>query len=106
MDVLIPLQKPDFQLLKWSSEELVSYSEEARTLGATLEAGHQLHKDLQTKYQVANKKGRSFGMSEYSKSPSKEGRSSSDKSSNKQEKASPPDREADEDVDGYVDTNL
>ena len=50
MEITTLLQKPDFQLLKWSSEELVSYSEEARTLGATLEAGHQLHKDLQKMY--------------------------------------------------------
>ena len=114
MDVLIPLQKPDFQLLKWSSEELVLYSEEARTLGATLEAGHQLHKDLQTKYLVANKKGKSFRMfrslrksknKKNSKSPSKEG--SSDESSNKQEQDSSPDGRDKEplDDDGYVISN-
>ena len=47
---MVPIQKPDFQILKWSSEEVNSYSERARTLGAPLDAGHQLHKDLQRTY--------------------------------------------------------
>ena len=55
-DILIPLQKPDFQVLQWSSEELTLYSEEERTLGAALEAGHQLHSDLQIKYLAENSK--------------------------------------------------
>ena len=47
---MVPIQKPDFQILKWSSEEVNSYSEQARTLGAPLDAGHQLHRDLQRTY--------------------------------------------------------
>ena len=47
---MVPIQKPDFQILKWSSEEVNSYSEQARTLGVPLEAGHQLHRDLQRTY--------------------------------------------------------
>ena len=47
---MIPLQKPDFQVLKWSSEELANGSKGSRTLGAPLEAGHRLHMDLQRKY--------------------------------------------------------
>ena len=47
---MVPIQKPDFQILKWSSEEVNSYSERARTLGAPLDVGHQLHRDLQRTY--------------------------------------------------------
>ena len=50
LDIMVPIQKPDFQILKWSSEEVNSYSEHARTLGAPLDAGHQLHRDLQRTY--------------------------------------------------------
>ena len=47
---MIPLQKPDFQVLKWSSKELANGSKGSRTLGAPLEAGHRLHMDLQRKH--------------------------------------------------------
>ena len=50
LDIMVPIQKPDFQVLKWSSEEVNSYSECARTLGAPLDAGLQLHRDLQRTY--------------------------------------------------------
>ena len=50
LDIMVPIQKPDFQVLKWSSEEVNSYSERARTLGAPLDAGLQLHRDLQRTY--------------------------------------------------------
>ena len=47
MEITTLLQKPDFQVLKWSREDWTTCSEEARTLGAALETGTQLHKDLQ-----------------------------------------------------------
>ena len=51
-DVTVLLQKPDFKLLNWSSEEVNMFRVEARTLGSPLEAGHQLHMDLQKTYLV------------------------------------------------------
>ena len=44
---MIPLQKPDFQILKWSNNEGEG---EALTLGAPLEKGHHLYRDLQRMY--------------------------------------------------------
>ena len=32
------LQRPDFKLLTWTAEDVAAYTEEARTLGAPLEA--------------------------------------------------------------------
>lgn len=49
MDITIPLQKPDFQILKWSNEESRS-SDEAKILGAPLQKGVSLYKDLQRTY--------------------------------------------------------
>ena len=37
------LQQPDFKLLTWTAEDVAAYTEEARTLGAPLEAGEQLY---------------------------------------------------------------
>ena len=44
---MIPLQMPDFQILKWGGREGGS---EALVLGADLEKGHSLYRDLQRKY--------------------------------------------------------
>ena len=49
-DILISLQKPDFQILNWTAKETNMYSEKSRTLGAGLDVGHQLHTDLQKMY--------------------------------------------------------
>ena len=50
---MIPLQKPDFQVLKWSDNEGEG---EALTLGAPLAKGHHLHSDLQRKYLTQNQR--------------------------------------------------
>ena len=42
--VLQELQVPDFKLLTWMAEDV---ADEARTLGAPLEAGEQLYTDIQ-----------------------------------------------------------
>ena len=48
--VLQELQVPDFKLLTWMAEDVAAYTEEARTLGAPLEAGKQLYTDIQKTY--------------------------------------------------------
>ena len=50
-DVLVELQRPDFKLLTWTPEDVAAYSEQARTLGAPLEAGEELYTDIQKKYE-------------------------------------------------------
>ncbi len=50
VDIMIPLQKPDFQVLNWSEQDTKSSSTAARTLGSALEAGLCLYKDLQRVY--------------------------------------------------------
>ncbi len=56
MDITAQLQKPDYQVLKWSEEAGVHScsSSEAKVIGATLEAGCHLHQDLQKAYIVTN----------------------------------------------------
>ena len=49
-EILLALQRPDFQLLKWTSEDEASYSEEARTVGSPIEAGEELYAELQQMY--------------------------------------------------------
>ena len=49
-DILMELQRPDFKLLKWTAEDVSAYSEQARTLGAPLEAGEELYQELQKTY--------------------------------------------------------
>ena len=49
-DILTVLQRPDFKLLTWTAEDVVAYTEEARTLGAPLEAGEELYTDIQRTY--------------------------------------------------------
>ena len=44
--VLLELQHPYFKLLTWTAEDVAAYTEEARTLGAPLEAGEELFTDL------------------------------------------------------------
>ena len=50
MEVTALLQKPDFHVLMWSPEEVISFSKEAMTLGAPIDVGCQLHEDLQNVY--------------------------------------------------------
>ncbi len=50
-DVNVNLQKPDFKLLLWNSEES---SDESRKLGAPLSAGKELYLDLQITYKYIN----------------------------------------------------
>ena len=45
--ILLELMHPDFKLLKWTAEDVSAYSEQARTLGAPLEAGEELYPDIQ-----------------------------------------------------------
>ena len=49
-DMHLELQHPEFKLLKWTAEDLSAYSEQARTLGAPLEAGEELYPDIQKSY--------------------------------------------------------
>ena len=47
-DLLLLLQRPDFQLLRWSEEDEATFSKEARTLGGPQEDGEELYTELQT----------------------------------------------------------
>lgn len=49
-DMVVLLQRPDFQLLWWSEEDKVSYSEKARTLGGPVEDGEEMYMELQKTY--------------------------------------------------------
>ena len=49
-DIQVELQRPDFKLLTWTSEDVAAHTEQARTLGAPLEAGQNLYSDIQKKY--------------------------------------------------------
>ena len=49
-DILVSLQQPDFQILKWSSADEAKYSKAARTLGSPIEKRHGLHPELQRSY--------------------------------------------------------
>ena len=49
-EVVVSLQQPDFQILKWSSADEAKYSKAARTLGNPIEKGHGLHTELQRSY--------------------------------------------------------
>ena len=48
--IIIELQHPDFEILKWSDEDKALYSEKAMTLGSPIEEGNNLFKDLQYTY--------------------------------------------------------
>ena len=50
VDILLELMQPDFKLLTWAPEDEAAYSEQARTLGAPLEAGEELYNDIQNKF--------------------------------------------------------
>ena len=52
-DILLVLQRPDFQLLKWKPEDEATYSQEARTLGNVAEVGKELYAELQSMYMHA-----------------------------------------------------
>ena len=49
-DIQVELQRPDFKLLTWRAEDVAAYTEQARTLGAPLEAGEELYTDIQMLY--------------------------------------------------------
>ena len=49
-DIQTVIQRPDFKLLTWTAEDVAAYTEEARTLGAPLEAGEELYTDIQNTY--------------------------------------------------------
>ena len=61
-DIMVLLQKPDFQILKWSKEDIKSSSTAAITLGSSLEAGLGLHKDLRRAYLATTKPQEGSGM--------------------------------------------
>ena len=51
---MVSLQHPDFQVLRWTQKDIDSFeNENARVLGAPLEAGYCLYRDLQNKYKKA-----------------------------------------------------
>ena len=54
------LQKSDFHILKWSTDDMSAYSPELRTLGSPLELGKELYKDLQTTYHSKRQKESSW----------------------------------------------
>ena len=49
-EIQVELQRPDFKLLTWTAENVAAYTEEARTLGAPLEAGEELYTNIQNTY--------------------------------------------------------
>ena len=49
-EIVQQLQVPDYYVMRWSEEDMKMYSSEARTVGAPLESGHELYKDLQKIY--------------------------------------------------------
>ena len=57
-DILVGIQRPDFILLRWSTNEIDLYSEVSRTLGTPLENGQCLHKDLQDMYLISSDKNK------------------------------------------------
>ena len=40
-EIQVEVMHPDFKLLTWTAEDVAAYTEEARTLGAPLEAGEE-----------------------------------------------------------------
>ena len=49
-DIQVELQRPDFKLLTWTSEDVTAHTEQARALGAPLEAEENLYTDMQKRY--------------------------------------------------------
>ena len=49
-DIVVSLQLPDFQILKWSPSDEAKYSQAAKTLGEAIEMGRDLYPELQGKY--------------------------------------------------------
>ena len=49
-DIMQELQKSDFHIVKWSEEDIKTYSQKTRTLGAPLQLGKELYTDLQATY--------------------------------------------------------
>lgn len=49
-DIAVELQRPDFQILKWSSSDEAQYSKPARTLANPIEKGRGLYPELQKMY--------------------------------------------------------
>ena len=49
-DICLLLNLPDIRILQWSEEDLARYGEEARTIGAPLEAAEHLFAELQETY--------------------------------------------------------
>ena len=49
-DIQTVLQRPDLKLLTWMAEDVAAYTEEARILGAPLEAGEELYTEIQKTY--------------------------------------------------------
>ena len=52
--MVLELQHPDFKLLMWTSEDVAAHTEQARTLGAPLEAGESLYTNIQHIYRIFN----------------------------------------------------
>ena len=48
--MLLLLQRPDFQLLSWSEEDVATFSKKARTLGGSLDDGKELYTELQNAF--------------------------------------------------------
>ena len=86
-DVTVSLQKPDFMLLHWSVEEENMCKEDARTLGSPLEAGHQLHMDLQKTYLAGPEQVTSWPQDKVNFEPSQQQATENSKPTQHQEKA-------------------
>lgn len=57
-DIVVALQHPDFQILKWSQTDIESCENaNASVLGSALEDGHFLYADLQHTYKKGSKVG-------------------------------------------------
>ena len=53
-DIAVGLQRPDYQILKWSADEIARYDVATRTLGSPLTKGCSLHLNLQRKYLITS----------------------------------------------------
>jgi hypothetical protein len=49
-EIVVSLQRPDFQILKFSPTDESKYSKAAMTLGSPIEKGHGLYPELQRSY--------------------------------------------------------
>ena len=61
--MLLLLQRPDFELLRWSEEDEATFSKKARTLGGPLEDGEELYTELQSSFSKSGNSATNFKCS-------------------------------------------